>query len=828
MNPKPGDLVIQATKSDQTYAEVLPHIKTLVKTADMKICKPVISEIKKLIKDRKCTPMQKLLALNLFQECMMLKNIHFLTFAQSKILDRLSILAQKKKEDVFRDSNKTQDNLLASQAFIQNLLTYIQIWAQQYGRGASGEPTPYSQMYAQLSSKRIQHRWAQQYGRGTSGEPTAYSQMYAQLSSKVKFPQANPAPVKPIEKKREPPQQYHSVKPIEKKREPPQQYHQPEPKRASIRVSRTDKETLEYLENLLAIIEEIVNPHGDETGKELIANMMQIKPTLEMLLNSSISNDDFAQTEKLLALNDRVQKIVDIKPQSREERKTVHITLDSQAKTQEKRGSLHIEEEKLKSSTMPVRNEIKPQVEVKIPSNEPIKEESKRHATPPKASVNIFDNILDLDFEPITSPPSKTQFSTYHPSNPPFFASPGPDPFDFSSGFSQPNPPVIPNPPISSPVPNLTMSTNIPLQNNIPTPNLYMSGSYNNIQSSNLSNNLSEDTKIITDLKAEIASLQKSDIEKNEIIENLNKTILALKAKCESLESVVIKTKEILTAKEQECQEYHILKDQKPVEESDDFFGEILCSPRIGGFEQAIIPQEIHADNNDIFRYICSESLTVVHDCELFQLGVQLSNEDDEVKMSFYLGNKSVEALENIKVSIESTSAFDIVILESLTSEIQPNSQGEFDVSCRMKSFSSVYPRMSVKLISSNKAFSYSLKIPLSIGKYASPISLTPSSIWKEWDDMMFAGENTACKCTIARKYLPGILKFSDNILILKESDEKKIGKDKSMVVAKIGGLVVSMIHIKKVEGICEIEVRANDPQLRKNFMMLLVSHISD
>lgn len=810
MNPKPGDLVIQATKSDQTYAEVLPHIKTLVKTADMKICKPVISEIKKIIKDRKCTPMQKLLALNLFQECMMLRNIHFLSFAQSKILDRLTILAQKKKEDLFRDSNKTQDNLNASQTFIQNLLNYIQIWANQYGRG-------------------------------TSGEPTTYSMMYTQLYNKGKFPQVTQA----------------VSRPVEKKREIPQQYHQPEPKRASIRVSRTDKETLEYLENLLAIIEEIVNPHNDETGKELIANMMQIKPTLEMLLNAAISNDDSTETEKLLGLNDRVQKIVDIKPQSREERKNVHITMDSQFNTQEKRGSLRVEEEKFKSSTMPIRNEVKPQVQAKIPVSEPIKVEPKRNATPPKAPVNVFDNILDLDFEPITSPPSKAQFSTYHPSNPPLFASPGPDPFDFSSGFPNPlnkppGPPIIPIPNPSIPITNPNMSANIQIPGQsipiiIPKPNLYMSGNIpiaspplpgniltpnlslsNNLPVPNFPQSLSEDTKIIEDLKAEVARLQKDDNDKNEIIENLNKTILALKAKCESLESVIVKTKEILTAKELECQEYHVVKDQKPDVENDDFFDDILCSPRIGGFEQAVIPQEDHADNNDIFRYICSESLTVVHDCELFQLGVQLSNEEDDVKMAFYLGNKSMETLENIKVSIENPSSFEIAILDTPTSEIQPNSQGEFDVSCKMKSFSPVYPRMSVKLISSHKAFSYSLKIPLSIGKFASPISLTPSSIWKEWDDMMFAGENTACKCTIARKYLPGILKFSENILILKESDEKKIGKDKSMIVAKIGGIVISVIHVKKTEGTCEIETRANDSKLRKTFMMLLVSHISD
>ncbi|OMJ80093.1 hypothetical protein SteCoe_19741 [Stentor coeruleus] len=811
MNSKPGDLVIQATNSDQTYSEVLPHIKNLVITADIEICKPVILEIKKIIKDRRIIPVKKVLALNLFQECMMLKNSDFLNFAQSKILVRLSILAQKKKEDLFRDSNNSQDNLLASQAFIHNLLIYIQIWALQYGIG-------------------------------TSGEPTAYFYMYSQLSNKVEFPQIF----------------QETSKSIEKKYEPSQIYHQPKSKRSNTKFSRTDKETLEYLENLLAIIEEIVNPHEDETGKNLIGNMIQIKPKLEMLLNTAISNNDYFETKKLLSLNNRVQKIVDKKLQNREDRKIINKNLNLQLKNSERRGSSRVIEKKLKSATLQIHRETK--FQSKNPLNEPSKEENP-HPTQPKTSKNVFNKILDLDFKPTANPSYKSQSISYE--NPALFFSSGPEPSEFSSSASQPsnisNPPVIPmpKPPVSGtkPISYHNLSLNIPklplpLPNIIPPPNLDTSGTMpiiipnspliekTSLTKSSLSNiipspniyPLSENDKIIADLKVELASLQKANNDKDEVIGNLNKIIFELRDKCNLLELVVVKTKEILAGKEKECQEYHVLKDQKTgfVGENCGFFGEISCPSKIMDFQQVIIPQETHADNDDIFRYICSESFTVVHDCELFQVGVQLLCEEDYVKMWFYLGNKSVGVLENIQVSIENPSTFDIAILSSVANEIQPNNQENFYVSCKLKSFSSVYPRMSVKMISGHKALSYSLKIPLSIGKFTSPISLTPFDIWKKWENMMFASENTVCKCTIACRYLPEILKFSDNMLILNTFDEKKISKGKSMVVAKINELVISMIYIKKTEGICEIETRANDSQLRKTFMMLLVSHVSD
>ena len=127
MNIKPTDLINQAIRTQEAYADAIPTLKGLIKSSELVPCKIVINQLKKIIKDNKITPPQKVLALEIFQECMMLRNPYYLTYAQTKILDRLSILATKKQTDLFKDSNKSREFQQASDRFIQNLLTYIQI-----------------------------------------------------------------------------------------------------------------------------------------------------------------------------------------------------------------------------------------------------------------------------------------------------------------------------------------------------------------------------------------------------------------------------------------------------------------------------------------------------------------------------------------------------------------------------------------------------------------------------------------------------------------------------------------------------------------------------
>lgn len=336
MNGKPSDLVLQAIRSLQSFAEVLPHLKSLIKSADLGPCKLVVTQIKKSIKDRKTAPPQKLLALDLLQECMKLKNPNFLGYVQNKILERLSILVQRKAKELFKDSNKSPEFLSISEEFLAHLREYLQIWGIQFGRTTNGELSMFGIFYSKLKA------------------------------NKVEFPRIEPVhqPHKRQTGERE------AIPKVEVKSN-----------------TRSDKETLEYFENLLTIIEEIENPYSDETGKELISNMLQLKNDVGNLLNAALSSENALQIENIFSLNERMQKIESKKNQRSENR-------------------AHFQTEKV-----PMRKtEIFPKVEeVKV-----------RISTPPKKS-DIFDNILDLDFSP---PPSASQFRTYTASNPLLFPSP--------------------------------------------------------------------------------------------------------------------------------------------------------------------------------------------------------------------------------------------------------------------------------------------------------------------------------------------------------------------------------------------------------------------
>src|SRR5574343_485954 len=153
MEESSPELVNRTCKSRQSFKDNCFYVKESVKSNNEKSIKEIISEIKKLIKDKKHNPLQKLLALDLFHECCMLKNHVFVNYAQEKILDQLSILAAKRPHEVFHDSNKSLENKPNSEQFLQNLIKYIQIWAMTYPKGKNRESTMFEKIFNQLKAK---------------------------------------------------------------------------------------------------------------------------------------------------------------------------------------------------------------------------------------------------------------------------------------------------------------------------------------------------------------------------------------------------------------------------------------------------------------------------------------------------------------------------------------------------------------------------------------------------------------------------------------------------------------------------------------------------
>lgn len=127
-------------------------------------CKIIISTIKQIIKTRKQLPQIRLRALKLHHFCMMTNNVHYLNFAVKKILSRLEILAQHRRnllsmgrgEDMFGAiSLRSEENKQASADFLVCLLSYIRIWASRFGRYGDSRNTPYLDVYLKLTAMGV-------------------------------------------------------------------------------------------------------------------------------------------------------------------------------------------------------------------------------------------------------------------------------------------------------------------------------------------------------------------------------------------------------------------------------------------------------------------------------------------------------------------------------------------------------------------------------------------------------------------------------------------------------------------------------------------------
>ena len=593
MTAKPADLVNQAIRTQETYAEVLPHIKSLIRTAEANPCKAVISQIKKLIKDKKIASTQKVLALELFQECMMLRNPHYLTYAQSKILSRLSILAAKKSTDLFPDSKKTPDLTQASERFIHNLLVYIQIWAHNFGISQTGEVTLYTVYYSRLREKVV----------------------FPVIKAPVAAAKPQPS-AQPIRKDIYQPIINKSItnKPIAKK-------------------TRNDKDTIEYFENLLTIIEEIEDPYNDETGKEFIDNLMQLKGDVERLINEALGDDNGEEIEKLFQLNERTEAIMKKKPagiaKEKSLRNSISTTVNPPSKTEE-----------VKYSTVQAKEKA-----------------SNRISTPPRQ--RNYDNILDLDFSPTID--TKAQFNTYHVSNPIIFPSP-----------------VLEKPEIITKLPpepdkqeeTIKEQELLQLKQSLKEKDDIIARLNQHISASNskdeeflqLKISLKEKDDLLAGLNQNMlgSNLKNEENlqltialkEKDEIISGLNQNMLMLKLRNDELEASLKQTILILRSKEKECEEYHCLKEEN---KEHDLLDELFLSPTHAKQEKIEI-NEPKADNDNIFRLSCIENTAVLFDNDILQLGFQILHDISILKMNVYIGNKSQDPLINIETNIQKST----------------------------------------------------------------------------------------------------------------------------------------------------------------------------
>ena len=260
MDSKPSELVKKAVSSADEHNRVTPALADYIKKARLPVCKEVIKTIKKIIKDKTSPPSNKLRALKLFHACMMVANTEFLVFAQKKVMSRLTILAQHKKqvsdenrgEDIFGNlSLSSQENKKASEEFLICLLRYIKIWASQFGRGPDGKSSIFYRSYNTL------------------------------VQNSVAFPKRNPDNQSP--QKKESPKKPSSANSI--------------------------AQLKDTVDNTCSIVENLLDSESIpvDTLSELISSLKSYKTSVNHRVNETMSSGDSESTETLLALNECIE-----------------------------------------------------------------------------------------------------------------------------------------------------------------------------------------------------------------------------------------------------------------------------------------------------------------------------------------------------------------------------------------------------------------------------------------------------------------------------------------------------------------------------------------
>ena len=735
MTAKPADLVTISSKSIQSFQSILPHIKAIVKTREMRSIKEITCQIKQLIKDSKITPQQKVFLLDLFHECIMQKVPEFLNYAQEKILERLGYLASKRPADLFRDSRKSKVNLKSSEDFLNNLLNYIQIWARDFGKGAGGLMTYYGTIYLQLKSKGMFHPTKSIVGFGSETEGVAGSESGQDLIS------GNDA---------------ESL------------LESDESKRLKPRYVRTDKETLDYIDGLLVMIEEIENPSENETGMEIIENIKSLKGNLDEILNRVLNKGDEIGIELTLNISERISRVLE----GKKPRGSLYSSMPDKKDTRsenivgnEKRSGFSAEDKEtdLQGQMRDLDFDEERSIErsrTQVASKPAFK--SSYNVAPAKQALNIFDDILTLDIEPISNPPPKSSFNTQH---------------------------IYP---IASP-PFAGLKDSVPVES----------------QSDNYK------------FQQEIEKFNQALKEKDEKIALLQSQLESMKLNYDQLLDSFTKTKNALLLKEKESQESHIKK--IPPQESQDLQTfDLLFSP-LFSVKKA---KEPISDNQKLFKCILGEEMGILYDSIIFQVTYQINFEGSSIKLICSIINKAESQLNDIQLEVNSDS-FKISIDNSSIESIPVSSQASFSISATINYYSATYPKLIISYTLENRCYSVNLKLPINFCQFSSPFSSSHEKLWQQWEGLLFACEDCNVSFKNDKDYIPKLLKFGPNVLVLDSNALKEIESGEYLSIVFVKELIFYMIKVNEKENKVHIEVRCNNEKLREIMVKLLIKSIS-
>lgn len=264
--------------------DIAMHCQTFCNTtleAQIGTCREIVNEIKKIIKDRRESPSAKLQALKvsfrqIFHACMMAGNQQFLGYAVKKIMSRLSIMARQNGTAPLETRGaqlfgaRDPGGQAASADFLRNLLSFIRIWSDNYGKSTSG----YTEYFAVYNSLVQQ---------GVTFPSTEYKSSLAAS-----------------------PDQIRKEKP--KHAERPASMHA----RPSIQVDSGVNQ--EEIRQTISLLRDLTRSKGadKELMDELVVKLKGLKCLLETEIQVKASSGEInSDLERLFGLNDQAQKALD-------------------------------------------------------------------------------------------------------------------------------------------------------------------------------------------------------------------------------------------------------------------------------------------------------------------------------------------------------------------------------------------------------------------------------------------------------------------------------------------------------------------------------------
>jgi hypothetical protein len=264
-----------------TSTDLTAEFSRVASTAPMNQCKEAISLVKKVIKEKKRWPSQKLVALKLLHAGMMTGNISYLTFASKKISRRFLILARHHKESKSEDRGydlfgaMTGSEAAAASEFLKCLLAFIKMWARSFGIGPDKNPSDFYKLYNTLYREGV-------------GFPSSASHA--------------------------PEQRQQQPKPVEAKPETkPEVRQERRPEREAIPAMKSRSSELEACKNTIQVVTDMMRS-GDaplETLTELIRELQTLKQLVETNVQEALNSGNTAAITELIDANDRVQSTLD-------------------------------------------------------------------------------------------------------------------------------------------------------------------------------------------------------------------------------------------------------------------------------------------------------------------------------------------------------------------------------------------------------------------------------------------------------------------------------------------------------------------------------------